>query len=86
MSENYTSYVKLLNFLQGSSLALGIVVAIKLFTIFYNFGLIIALLCSFIGFLIGVSFVVIFEVAKQQIEKLKEIKKQTQLLEKLLEK
>jgi len=52
----------------------------------YPFGLFAALVGAFIGSLGGLFFVVVFEIARQQSEKLEEIKKQTKLLEKIDEK
>ena len=76
-------FEKLLSLLQGVAWALVSVGSISFFTSLYHLGLFIAILGAFIGALLGLFFVVIFEIAQLQIEKLKEMKKQTLLLEKL---
>lgn len=77
-------YERLISLLQGASWALVVVGATTFFSLLYPFGLFTALIGSFIGSLGGLFFVVIFEMAHQQNEKLEEIKKQTKLLEKLV--
>jgi len=59
--------------------------AVSFFTTLYSFGLFTATIGAFIGSLGGLFFVVLFEIANIQIEKLDEIKKQTKLLEKLVD-
>ena len=79
-------FEKLLSLLQGAAWALVVVGSVSFFFTFYHFGLIVAILCAFIGALLGLFFVVVFEIAQVQIDKLKELKKQTKLLEKLASK
>jgi membrane associated rhomboid family serine protease len=79
------AFERLISLLQGASWALVLIGAVSFFTTFYNFGIITALIAAFIGSLGGLFFVVLFEIANIQIEKLEEIKKQTKLLEKLVE-
>ena len=76
-------FEKLLSLLQGAAWALVAVGSISFFMSLYHLGLFIAILGAFIGALLGLFFVVIFEIAQLQIDKLKEMKKQTLLLEKL---
>jgi len=66
--------------LQGAAWALVIVGSTTFFLSLYHSGIIIALLGAFIGALLGLFFVVLFEIAQIQIDKLKELKKQTKLL------
>jgi hypothetical protein len=60
--------------------------AISFFTTLYPFGLFAGLMGAFFGSLAGLFFVVMFEMANIQIEKLDEMKKQTALIEELLQK
>ncbi len=85
MLKKRSIYERLISLLQGASWALVVVGATTFFTTLYPFGLVTALLGAFIGSLGGLFFVVLFEMAHQQSEKLVEIKKQTKLLEKILE-
>jgi len=85
MFKKRSAYERLISLLQGASWALVVVGATTSFSIFYPFGLIVAIVGAFIGSLGGLFFVVIFEIAHQQSEKLEEIKKQTKLLEKLVD-
>jgi len=78
-------FEKLLSLLQGASWALVFVGSTSSFLALYHSGLFVALIAAFLGALIGLFFVVIFEIAQIQIDKLKELKKQTKLLEQLLE-
>ncbi len=78
-----TFFEKLLSLLQGVSWALVIVGSTSFFLSMYHLGLFLALFGAFVGALLGLFFVVAFEVAQIQVDKLKEMKKQTQLLEKL---
>ena len=79
-------YERLISLLQGASWALVVVGATVSFSIFYPFGFFTALIGAFLGSLGGLFFVILFEIAHQQSEKLEEIKKQTKLLEKIDEK
>ncbi len=75
--------------MQGASWGLVVVAATLLFFAFYPFGLLMAFLGAFLGVSLGLVFVVFFEIAYIQILRLKEDKKQTEILskiEKLLEK
>ena len=85
MLKKRSIYERLISLLQGASWALVLIGATTFFTTLYPFGLITALLGAFIGSLGGLFFVVVFEIAHQQSEKLEEIKKQTKLLEKLVD-
>lgn len=76
---------RLISLLQGASWALVLIGAFSFFTIFYPFGFFIGIIGAFLGSLGGLFFVVIFEIANIQMEKLDEIKKQTKLLEKLVD-
>jgi len=79
------AFERLISLLQGASWALVLVGAVSFFATFYNFGIFTAFIAAFIGSLGGLFFVVLFEIANIQIEKLVEIKKQTKLLEKLVD-
>lgn len=59
--------------------------AFSFFTALQPFGFFTALIGAFLGSLGGLFFVIVFEIANIQIEKLEEIKKQTKLLEKLVD-
>lgn len=76
-------FEKLLSLLLGAAWALVIVGSTSFFLSLYHLGIFIALLGAFIGALLGLFFVVVFEIAQIQVDKLKELKKQTTLLEKL---
>ncbi len=82
--QKQTLFEKLISLLLGASWALVVVGFITFFLSLYHLGLFIALLGAFIGALIGMFFVVLFEVAQIQIDKLKELKKQTELLKTLV--
>jgi hypothetical protein len=86
MLKKRSIYERLISLLQGASWALVVIGATVFFSTLYPFGLFTALLGAFIGSLGGLFFVVLFEMAHQQSEKLSEIKKQTKLLEKIDEK
>jgi cytochrome c biogenesis protein CcdA len=76
----------ILNILLGVSWAivfLGGLIGFKL--MIYN-GLLLAVVFSIVGILIGFIFVAIFEIALIQIKKYEQIKKQTNLLEKINDK
>jgi hypothetical protein len=77
---------RLISLLQGASLALAILGAIYAFSLMNPLGFFLALVSGFLGMLPGLSFVVLFEVANIQFEKLREIQKQNTLLEEVLEK
>ena len=76
----------LVGFLQGASWATVIIGAYLFFTLFYPFGLVVALIGGFFGATIGLFMVVFFEMAHTQEEMLQEHKAQTALLKELLEK
>jgi hypothetical protein len=79
--KNRTTFEKTLSLLQGSSWAFAIAGSMYTFLLFSPFGILTGLLVGFFIFLIGFFFVVIFEMAQIQIDKLEELKKQTKLLE-----
>jgi len=72
--------------MQGASWGIVIIGAYLFFTLFYPFGLIVALIGAFFGATIGLFMVVFFEMAHTQEEALAEQKEQTKLLRELLEK
>lgn len=76
-------FEKLLSFLQGASWALAIAGGFYTFLLFLPFGLIIASIVALFIFLSGCFFAILFVMAQIQSDKLEELKKQTQLLEKL---
>jgi membrane associated rhomboid family serine protease len=73
------------SFMQGLSWAVVIVGAYLFFTLFYPFGLIIALIGAFFGASFGLWMVVFFEMAHTKQQMHKEKIKHTRLLEKILE-
>ncbi|MDX1809891.1 MAG: hypothetical protein R3331_10155 [Sulfurospirillaceae bacterium] len=83
--ERQSLFEKILSLLQGAAWALVVVGAFAFFISLYHLGLLIATFGGFIGSLAGFFFVIIFEIVQIQFEKLREIKKQTKLLEKLVE-
>lgn len=81
------SYLEILiGFLAGVSWALAIIFFFKLFFSFLPFGVPYALLAGLIGFVAGLFLVVLIELFSLQIEKSKEMKKQTKILEEILKK
>ncbi len=72
--------------MQGASWATVIIGAYLFFTLFYPFGLIVALIGGFFGATIGLFMVVFFEMAHTQEEALVEQKEQTKLFRAFLEK
>lgn len=81
--QNRSTFEKLLSLLQGSAWALAIAGGTYSIFLFSPFGFFISLLIGLFFFLVGVFFVVVFEMAQMQIDKLEELQKQTKLLEKL---
>jgi membrane associated rhomboid family serine protease len=80
------SFESIVSFLQGASWAIVVIGAYLFFTLFYPFGLNVALVGGFFGAMIGLFMVVFFEMAHAQEESLKEQREQTKLLKELLEK
>ncbi len=80
------NFDSLVSFMQGASWGVVIVGAYLFFTLFYPFGLIVALVGGFFGATIGLFMVVFFEMAHTQEEALLEQKEQTKLLRELLDK
>ncbi len=83
MIRNRSFFEKLVYILQGASWALVVVGATTSFLKLYSLGFVTALLGAFLGSLLGLFFVVLFEIARIQIDKLKEIKKQTEILKEI---
>ncbi|MFK5880909.1 MAG: hypothetical protein QM482_01735 [Sulfurospirillum sp.] len=83
MREKQNFFEKLLSLLQGAAWALVFVGSVSFFLTLYHLGIFVALFGAFIGALLGLFFVVLFEIAQVQIDKLKELKKQTELLTEL---
>ncbi len=79
-------FESLVSFLQGASWATVIIGAYLFFTLFYPFGLIVALIGGFFGATIGLFMVIFFEMAHTQEEALTEAKEQTKILRELLDK
>ncbi len=71
--------------MQGASWGIVIIGAYLFFTLFYPFGLIVALIGAFFGATIGLFMVIFFEMAHTQEESLNELKEQTKLLKELLD-
>ncbi len=74
----------LINFLLGASWAFALIGASALFFYFLPAGLFYALLGAFFGALPALFMVLLLEYFLMREEKLKELKKQTQLLEQLV--
>ena len=74
----------LINFLLGASWALAFVGAVIAFFSFINFNLFYAIFGAFIGALPGLFFVLLVEYFLMREEKLRELRKQTKLLEELV--
>lgn len=83
MTSRRLRFEKLLSLLQGASWALAIAGSFYLFLLFLPFGFIIAFIVGLFSFLFAFFFVIVFEIAQIQIEKLEELRKQTELLERL---
>ncbi|MDR0468002.1 MAG: hypothetical protein LBG67_04040 [Campylobacteraceae bacterium] len=78
------SYLEILiHFLAGASWALAIIFFFKLFFLFLPFGFSYAFLAGIVGFVIGLFLVVLIELFSLQVERTKEMKKQTKLLEEI---
>ncbi|OQX74019.1 MAG: hypothetical protein B6D59_03755 [Campylobacteraceae bacterium 4484_4] len=71
--------------MQGVSWGVVIIGAYLFFTLFWPFGLIVALIGAFFGATIGLFFVIFFEMAHISFERLKEEHKQTKHLKELIE-
>ena len=76
----------LINFLLGASWALALIGASTLFFSFIGIGIIYAIVGSFFGSLPGLFMVLLLEYFLMREEKLQELRKQTKLLEELVEK
>lgn len=70
-----------LNFLFGLSWALALIGALYGFYAFYTFGLFAALLAAAMGSAFGLFLVIVCELVYLQFEKMRELCRQTQLLE-----
>lgn len=73
----------LVNFLLGVAWAFVLIGAFYTFSSFYRYGIVDAILMTFLGALPGLFFVVVLEYMFVAMERLEEMKKQTALLEKL---
>jgi len=85
MIMNNKNFESIVSFMQGASWGLVIIGAYLFFTLFYPFGLIIALIGGFFGASIGLFMVIFFEMAHIKQEMHKEKIKHTVLLEKMVE-
>ncbi len=85
MVMNNKNFESIVSFMQGASWGLVIIGAYLFFTLFYPFGLIIALIGGFFGASIGLFMVIFFEMAHIKQEMHKEKIKHTALLEKIVE-
>jgi len=83
---NRKKFDSLVSFMQGAAWGIVVIGAYLFFTLFYPFGLIVALIGAFFGATIGLFMVVFFEMAHTQEEALLEQKEQTKLLKELLKK
>jgi len=76
----------LINFLLGASWAFAFLGASTLFFLLLNVGIFYSLFGSFLGAVPGLFFVLLIEYFLMRQEKLNELRKQTKLLEKLVNK
>jgi hypothetical protein len=83
LTKNRLHFEKLLSFLQGASWALALAGSSYTFLLFFPFGILISSVIALFCFLVGFFFVVMFELAHIQIEKLVELKQQTELLKRI---
>jgi len=83
MIMNNKNFESIVSFMQGASWGMVIVGAYLFFTLFYPFGLIVALIGGFFGASIGLFMVIFFEMAHIKQEMHKEKIKQTSILEKI---
>jgi len=74
----------LINFLLGASWAFALIGASTLFFSFLSIGIIYAIIGAFLGSLPGLFMVLLLEYFLMREEKLRELKKQTKLLEELV--
>ena len=86
MMTTSTAFERMLSFLQGASWSLVILLSATLF--YYNifYGLLYAIMSAVIGAIIGFMFVAFFELIFININKQREIEKQTKILKEILEK
>ncbi len=78
------NYEKILSFMQGASWGAVIIGAYLFFTLFYPFGLIIALIGGFFGASIGLFMVIFFEMAHLKLAIYKEKQEHTKLLKRMV--
>jgi membrane associated rhomboid family serine protease len=71
----------IISFLLGAAWALVLLGAIFLFWSFLPFGVVIALMAALVGSIFGLLSVVLLEVAALQFEKMRELRRQTKILE-----
>ncbi|NKQ41182.1 MAG: hypothetical protein HF962_06400 [Sulfurovum sp.] len=77
---------KLTNFMLGVAWAIVFIGAISAFTYFTNVNFIAAILSAFLGTIPGLMMVLCLEYLMLKSEKLKEMKKQTAILEEIIDK
>ena len=75
----------LINFLLGASWAFAFMGAVIFFYLFLHIGILYSILGSFLGAIPGLFLVLLIEYFIMRQEKFDELKKQTKLLEKLVE-
>ncbi len=83
MSKNLTQLI--ISLLQGASWALVIIISAYLFFHMLPYGYIIALFSALFGSFIGLFFVAFFELINIELKNLEESKKQTKLLQDILQ-
>jgi hypothetical protein len=86
VQENKTFLENILNILLGISWAILFFSAIIGFKLMIHNGLLIAIIGSFFGVLVGFVFISIFEIALIEVKKFHEIKKQTDILNQINDK
>ncbi len=83
MSKNLTQFI--ISLLQGASWALVIIISTYLFFHMLPYGYVIALISALFGSFVGLFFVSFFELINIELKNLEESKKQTKLLQNILQ-
>ena len=83
MSKNLTQFI--ISLLQGASWALVIIISVYIFFHMLQYGYVIALISALFGSFIGLFFVSFFELINIELKNLEESKKQTKLLQDILQ-
>ncbi|WP_428738405.1 hypothetical protein [Sulfurimonas sp.] len=79
------SFDRVISFLLGASWGIILFGALALFAILFHFGFTIAFLLTFLYIIVSLFLVLVLDALHVNKERLKEAKKQTELLQKILE-